>query len=104
MATIGTFTRDGDGFSGAVSTLALNAKVRIRPAEKTGEKTPDYRLFAGRAEIGAAWKRTSSEGRPYLSVKLDDPSLPAPIQASLFEAEGGGYELVWSRPANNRRD
>ena len=39
-----------------------------------------------------------STGREYLSVKLDDPSLPAPIYASLVEAEGPDeFTLVWSR-------
>jgi hypothetical protein len=37
-------------------------------------------------------------GREYLSVKLDDPSFPAPIFASLVTVEGGdGYALIWSR-------
>ena len=36
--------------------------------------------------------------REYLSVKLDDPSFPAPIYASLVEAEDGeSYNLIWSR-------
>jgi len=102
MATIGTFTKSGDGFSGTVSTLTLNVKVQVRPAEKASEKAPDYRIFSGRAEIGAAWKKTSNEGREYLSMKLDDPSLPAPILANLFEIEGGEYELIWSRPNRQR--
>lgn len=102
MATIGTFTKSGDGFTGAVSTLTLNVKVQVRPAEKASEKAPDYRIFSGRAEIGAAWKKTSNEGREYLSMKLDDPSLPAPILANLFEMEGGEYELIWSRPNRQR--
>jgi uncharacterized protein (DUF736 family) len=102
MATIGTFTRTGDSFEGTVSTLTLDAQVQFRPAEKTSEKAPDYRVFAGRAEIGAAWKKTSNEGRHYLSVKLDDPSLPAPIQANLFSVDGGDFELIWSRPTPKR--
>ena len=102
MATIGTFTRSGDSFNGAVSTLTLDAKVQIKPAEKTSEKAPDYRLFAGRAEIGAAWKKTSGENRAYLSVRLDDPSLPAPILANLCEMESGDYDLIWSRPQRRR--
>ena len=96
------FTRTGDGFTGTVSTLTLDAKVQVRPAEKSSDKAPDFRIFAGRAEIGAAWKKTSNEGRDYLSVKLDDPSLPAPILANLFEMEGGEFELIWSRPNGNR--
>jgi len=102
MATIGTFTRTSDGFNGTVSTLTLDAKVQIRPVEKASDKAPDYRVFSGRAEIGAAWKKTSNEGRDYLSVKLDDPSLAAPIQASLFAIGDDEYELIWSRPNTNR--
>ena len=52
---------------------------------------------AGGNEFGAAWKRTSSAGREYLSVKLDDPSFSAPIFASLIETENDGFVLIWSR-------
>jgi hypothetical protein len=37
------------------------------------------------ADIGAAWKKTSRKGRDYISVKLDDPSFPAAIYATLSE-------------------
>ncbi|MGH6972563.1 MAG: DUF736 domain-containing protein, partial [Caulobacteraceae bacterium] len=57
---------------------------------------PDYRIFAGSVELGAAWKRKSRENNDYLSVKLDDPSFHAPIYASLVDAEEG-YSLIWSR-------
>jgi uncharacterized protein (DUF736 family) len=98
MATIGTFTKTENGFTGAVKTLTLNVKARLAPSEKTSDKAPDFRIFAGQTEFGAAWKKKSSEGREYLSVKLDDPSFPAPIYASLVAVEGGdGYSLIWSR-------
>jgi uncharacterized protein (DUF736 family) len=102
MATIGTFSKTGDGFTGSVSTLTLDANVQVKPAEKMSEKAPDFRIFAGRAEIGAAWRKTSNENRSYLSVRLDDPSLAAPILANLCEMENGEYDLIWSRP-NRRR-
>ena len=98
MATIGSFTKSGDRYTGAVRTLTLNVKAQIAPAEKENDKAPDYRVFAGQIELGAAWRKTSGTGREYLSVKLDDPSLPAPIYASLVEAEGEGeFTLIWSR-------
>jgi uncharacterized protein (DUF736 family) len=98
MATIGTFTKTENGFAGAVKTLTLNVKARLAPSEKTSDKAPDFRIFAGQTEFGAAWKKKSSEGREYLSVKLDDPSFPAPIYASLVEVEGeAGFSLIWSR-------
>jgi uncharacterized protein (DUF736 family) len=98
MAQIGTFTRIEDGtFSGAIKTLRLNAKVRFVPTDKDNDKAPDLRAYAGAIEIGAAWKRTAREtGREFFSVKLDDPSFPAPIFANLVEVDGG-YALVWSR-------
>lgn len=51
-------------------------------------------------ELGAAWqKRSNKSDRDYFSVKLDDPSFPAPIYATLTEVGGGyGYQLIWSRP------
>ncbi|WP_119304737.1 DUF736 domain-containing protein [Dongia deserti] len=98
MATIGTFTKSGDGFTGSVKTLTLNVKAAIRAAEKSNDKAPDFRIFAGTVEFGAAWKKTSKEDREYVSVKLDDPSFATPIYASLVEAEDGqSYSLIWSR-------
>ncbi len=98
MATIGIFTRSSDSFIGAVTTLSINAKTTIKPTEKASDKAPDFRIFQGSVEFGAAWKKTSGEGRDYLLVKLDDPSFPAPIYATLVEAEEpGSYALIWSR-------
>ena len=97
MATIGTFTRTGESFTGAVKTLNINAKTTIKPADKASDKAPDYRVFAGSVEMGAAWRKTSNEGRFYLSIKLDDPSFPAPIYATLVEGEDDAYSLIWSR-------
>lgn len=99
MATIGTFTATTKGFKGSVKTLNLNVKaVEFVPAEGDNEKGPDFRIFAGATEFGAAWKKTSREGRDYHSVKLDDPSFPAPIYASLVETEAEGeFALIWSR-------
>ncbi len=97
MAQIGTFTRGEDGFVGVIKTLSLNVKARFVPAEKDSEKAPDLRAFVGPIEIGAGWKRTAKEtGREYFSMKLDDPSFPSPIYASLVAVENG-YALIWSR-------
>ena len=98
MATIGTFVKTADGaYQGAIKTLSLNVKsAQLRPNDKTSEQAPDFRMFAGQTEFGAAWKKTSAENRDYLAVKLDDPSFPAPIFANLVDAEEG-YSLIWSR-------
>ena len=98
MATIGTFSKQDDGsISGAIKTLTLNVKsVVLRPSDKDNDKAPDFRIFSGQTEFGAAWKKTSKENRDYVSVKLDDPSFPVPIYASLVDADEG-YSLIWSR-------
>jgi uncharacterized protein (DUF736 family) len=99
MATIGTFTSTENGFTGAIRTLALNVKARISRVENPSDKGPHFRIFAGAVELGAAWQKTSEQGRDYLSVKLDDPSFPAPIYATLAEVEGEKeMQLIWSRP------
>ena len=65
MATIGAFTQAQDGsYAGSIKTLSLNVRVaQLRPTEKTDDKAPDYRIFSGQTEFGAAWKRTSKEDR-----------------------------------------
>ena len=92
MAQIGTFTTNDTGqFTGTIKTLTLNVKAIIRSAAKDNDKAPDFRVFAGTVEFGAAWKKTSREDRDYLSLKLDDPSFPAPIYATLIEGEDGEF-------------
>ncbi|MBN8931036.1 MAG: DUF736 domain-containing protein [Rhizobium pusense] len=98
MATIGTFSRTDNGFAGSVKTLNLNVKsVKFIPAEDETENGPDFRVFAGATEFGAAWKKQSVQGNPYLSVKLDDPSFPSPIYASLVATDSEELALIWSR-------
>lgn len=99
MATIGTFTRSEQGFTGTIRTLALNIKATIRAVDKDNDKAPDFRIYAGSVEFGAGWTRTSREGREYISAKLDDPGFGAPIYATLTEAEEGSetFNLIWSR-------
>ena len=100
MATIGTFSRTGNGFSGSVKTLTLNVKaVKFVPAEGDSRNGPAFRVLTGATEFGAAWQKKSDKGNDYLSVKLDDPSFPAPIYATLIEVDGqDGLQLIWSRP------
>lgn len=97
MAIIGTFTKDGENFVGSIVTLALKAKATIQSVAKATDSAPDYRVFSGGVEIGAAWSRKSQEERPYLSVKLDDPSFGGAIFCRLVQRPEGGHQLMWSR-------
>lgn len=100
MPVIGTFKADHGGYVGTIRTLGLNAKVKILAYDrKGGEGMPDYRIFVGDTEIGAAWRRTAKDTEAsYLSVRLDDPSFPEPIRAALIEAtDDGVHRLLWRR-------
>ncbi|MEI8703489.1 DUF736 domain-containing protein [Mesorhizobium sp. ISC15] len=100
MTQIGSFTRGADGiYTGTIKTLAFDVKARLVPSDPstTSEKAPDLRVVVSGVEIGAAWRRTSKDDRPYHSVKLDDPSFAGPIYANLFEGEDGEHALIWSR-------
>lgn len=102
MANIGTFTSTSNGFAGTINTLTLrNIKARFERVENPSDKGPHFRIFSGSAELGAGWQNVSeTTGLDYLSVKLDDPSFPAPIYATLAEVEGQeGLQLIWSRPS-----
>jgi len=102
MAIIGHFTPSKDGgWEGMIQTLSINTKVRLVPNDnQSGGKAPAFRVFAGRSEIGAAWKARSQgeNARDYLSLRLDDPLLPGTISAALFETEANGKAaLIWNR-------
>ena len=97
--TIGSFTAGKDGYTGTIRTLTVNVKARIvANDQKKSDGAPDFRVYVGRAELGADWKVKSNgeELRNYLSIQLDDPSFPEPIRAALFEEDGAAF-LVWNR-------
>ena len=107
MATIGTFKKSGDEYTGEIVTLNVQAKnVRIVPdTNSASDNAPSHRVLVGRAEIGAAWSKRSNEGRDYLGLKLDDPSFTAPIYANLFDdEENDSFSLIWSRPTRRNGD
>ncbi|WP_303830956.1 DUF736 domain-containing protein [Asticcacaulis taihuensis] len=99
MAVIGKFQSAGAEIVGEIYTINVQLQnVRlVREESPTNDEAPSHRIYAGRAEIGAAWSKTSRDNRAYLSLKLDDPSFSAPIFASLFQDEPGEYSLVWTR-------
>ncbi|EJT01421.1 DUF736 family protein [Rhizobium sp. CCGE 510] len=99
MAVIGEFTTNGNVIQGNVRTLTVGMKVRPTSIERTSRDAPDFRAVSNGAEVGAGWRAISGNGEPYISLKLDDPSFNAPINAALWPTEADGdYVLVWSRP------
>lgn len=94
---IGKFTYDAaqDSYRGELFPTILPTSVTMEPNQSNTDKAPDYRITANGRELGAAWRRTNrSEGSSFLSVHIDDPALPAPIDAILSQSG----DLVWNRP------
>lgn len=105
MTEIGVFIRTPDGYRGALRTLSLTADLVLVPTGAEGQGAPDYRLHLGAdaqgPQVGAAWRRTGRRAGDYLAIVLDDPFLPRPLRANLFqvEADGADHRLVWTRGA-----
>jgi uncharacterized protein (DUF736 family) len=103
---IGRFTQDGENYTGNILSLGLQVSVVVisQVPAKQGNG-PDFVVLGeieGRIEndafgIGAGWLKTSKAGKPYLSVKLDGPTLPAPINCALIKQLDGSFGLIWSR-------
>ncbi|NIJ41549.1 uncharacterized protein (DUF736 family) [Parvibaculum indicum] len=92
--------KDG-GWTGSIRTLTIDAKVRLVPNDdRNGDNAPAFRALVGNARIGDAWDARTAGDNPryYLRVRLDDPSLTAPLRLSLFPCdEGRKARLVWNR-------
>jgi uncharacterized protein (DUF736 family) len=109
MAHIGQFTRTRTGYVGRLKTLSVEVDLSLIATEPSeAENTPDYRAVIGHddqsLDIGAGWKRTGEKAGDYVSVLLDDPMLPRPINANLFRSLSDQtlFLLVWNRPARRR--
>ena len=107
MTQIGIFEATPDGFTGRICTVGLERDVRIVEGHQSDAlNAPDYRIVMGdeneELEIGAAWKQVGKKAGKYLSIQIDDPLLPRPIRANLFQSGSDPtvYILIWKRPRN----
>lgn len=101
MTTIGHFRRDGEGYAGRLTTLQLDATVRLAPVEKVSARAPTFRAYVGETECGAAWPPTDPASGVVLSLRLDDPTWAEPIDARLMAGEEP-LSLVWIRRAEDK--
>lgn len=106
---IGSFTRTRHGYEGRIQTLALDAPLRLVPAEpQEGENAPDWRVHLGHSEdgleVGAGWNETGGRAGEYVSLRLDDPAFVQPIRAALFQNgdDKSSWSLRWNRPQKRR--
>ena len=74
--TLGTFTQLDDGvLTGMFKTLNVSVSLAIVPIDKTSDKAPDHRVYAGpRHEVGAGWSQVAkSSGETYINLKIGSP-------------------------------
>jgi uncharacterized protein (DUF736 family) len=102
MAIIGRFKHDANGYIGLIETLTFRTDARFVKRDK-GANFSIIGPHSG--ELGAAWRKTGEFG-DYLSVRLDGPTLPAPINATmtLKPTEGGEFFLRWQRREPSSRN
>jgi len=96
---IGRFENQANGrITGELDALLVGCvPLTFEPNTKGADYTVQTETGC---EAGAAWKKTSKDGgKPYISVRLESPFLPRPINAALFPAkEAGRHVLVWDQP------
>lgn len=115
MPDIGHLMQDqGGAFSGRIRTLAHRLTLElepIEPGEKRGKDSPDLTVYAKEGgdliPVGSAWKKESDRGREvvrFLSITLDDPSFPAPLNLAAFpeDHDPTQFRVVWNRPRQAR--
>jgi uncharacterized protein (DUF736 family) len=97
---IGTFTKQANGdFHGSIVTIGVVFQaVALEKINSTSPNAPAYIVTVDGGELGAAWIKTSKEGKEYLSVSLKGPFVTKPVYAALVESEKapGNFALLWS--------
>ena len=93
--------------SGHIKTLGHDLKVRLVPTgEEVTDRFPAYTVLtkgSGTTEtqIGAAWRKKlnnpTSQVKDFLSITLDDPTFPTPLNIAAFLQGDGKWTVTWRR-------
>jgi uncharacterized protein (DUF736 family) len=102
---LGKFIQDKDGvFHGTVKAFGVPESTVIFSPTTSHEGKPYYEVVgdpaSGAFDGGAAFPKQKGN-LEYLSVTMDSPAFPAPINAGLFQDKTNPavFNLVWDRPA-----
>jgi len=106
MSKIGTFNKAAVGsLNGTLHTIGVTRDIEFQRIEKASQNAPSFRAVLPGTEIiiGAGWLKTAKEsGNGYVSVMMDDPTLPAPLYARLVkDKDSEAYSLYWERSSDN---
>jgi uncharacterized protein (DUF736 family) len=83
--------------------INVTATLAIVPIEKTSDKAPDHRVYAGpRREVGAGWSQVAkSSGETYINLKIGSPDFgPTWVRCRLVKLEkpaedGATHIALW---------
>jgi uncharacterized protein (DUF736 family) len=98
---IGKFSKgEGGKLTGFIDTIHGDIGLTFVPQTKGAA----FQIVTDQGcEAGAAWNKTSSGGKAFVSVKLDSPMLPTPISCALFSRDNNEFVLVWDRPDGSKK-
>ena len=106
--------KDGIEFRGTVhlgqrldGLLILRKHSRAGTSEDHPDFIVEYSPHGGRPRpVGAGWLKNSERVSDFISMTLDDPDWPSPINLTAFSSGGdrndASWVIVWSRPRGAR--
>ena len=95
---------------GEIKTLQLQLQLNLVPVpNKSNFNAPDYNIYANSdIEVGSAWIKqkqlTDGSVIDFLSITIDDPSMPSALNVAAFKLDSGLYEISWRRRQANQND
>lgn len=99
---------------GEIKTLQFQIKIKlIADNMRTNPNAPDYEIFSNTRSgedihIGAAWKKTKKKEDgstlEFLSITIDDLSLPQSINVAAFKQNDGSWDITWRRRQANKNE
>lgn len=113
IGEIRTENREGRTIlEGFIGTLDLDLVFDLVPnIDKKSDSAPDYIIQIVKPNgqiivIGAAWQKTYMDNgneRMMLSITLDDPSFPMPLNVAAFQESDGRWSISFRRRQNKNQ-
>ena len=95
----------------ACATAFSGFSARHTCRDIASDNAPDYAIVTASSsgdevQIGGAWKKTKEQigdvTLEFLSITIDDPSLPNALNVAAFKNNDGNYDITWRRRQNNQ--
>ena len=90
---------------GRIATMNFSAVIALQEVRSTNSKAPAFDVLALSSDrrtwlkIGALWEFTANDtGVSFYSGRIDDPSMPKPLDIAAFRQDDGSFNVAWRRP------